>query len=46
MIDDYQRLAIDHISLAEALVQSGDKASFVFEPPRLGGGIFKSADLD
>jgi hypothetical protein len=32
------------MSLAEALAQQGD-ADFAFDPPRLGGGIFKPADL-
>jgi len=43
-IEDYQRLAVGNMSLAEALAQSG-VAGFAFEPPRIGGGIFKSADL-
>jgi len=33
------------MSLAEALAQRGD-ADFTFDPPRVGGGIFKPADLD
>ena len=33
------------MSLAEALAQRGD-ADFSFDPPRVGGGMFKSADLD
>ena len=33
------------MSLAEALAQPGD-ADFEFEPPRMGAGIFKSADLE
>lgn len=43
-IEDYRRLTGGTMSLAEALVQPGD-ADFDFEPPRLGGGIFKPADL-
>jgi prevent-host-death family protein len=44
-IEDYQRLAGGTMSLAEALAQRGD-ADFTFDPPRIGGGIIKSADLD
>ncbi len=43
-IRDYQRLTGSTMSLAEALAQAGD-ADFDFKPPRLGGGIFKPADL-
>jgi prevent-host-death family protein len=43
-IADYQRLTGSNMSLAEALAQPGD-ADFDFTPPRLGGGIFKPADL-
>jgi prevent-host-death family protein len=42
-IEDYQRLAGGNMSLAEALAQDG--ANFDFDPPRVGGGIFKPADL-
>jgi hypothetical protein len=42
-IEDYQRLAGGHMSLAEALAQGG--ADFDFDPPRVGRGIFKPADL-
>ena len=44
-IEDYQRLAGGNMSLAEALAQPGDP-EFVFEPPRVGGGLFKPVDLD
>lgn len=44
-IEDYQRLAGGAISLAEALAQRGG-GDFAFDPPRLGSGIFKPADLD
>jgi prevent-host-death family protein len=44
-IEDYQRLAGGSMSLAEALAQRGG-ADFAFDPPRIGGGIFKPADLD
>jgi prevent-host-death family protein len=43
-IEDYQRLAGGNVSLAEALAQSGD-SDFAFKPPRVGGGLFKPADL-
>ena len=43
-IEDYQRLAGGNMSLAEALAQPGD-SEFAFEPPRLGCGLFKPADL-
>ena len=43
-IEAYQRLAGGHMSLGEALAQQD--AGFDFDPPRVGGGIFKSADLD
>ena len=43
-IEDYQRLAGGNMSLAQALAQPGDSA-FDFEPPRVGGGLFKPADL-
>jgi len=42
-IEDYQRLTGGNMSLAEALAQPGN--DFEFNPPRLGGGIFKPADL-
>jgi prevent-host-death family protein len=44
-IEDYQRLTGGNMSLAEALAQPG-VADFEFDPPRVGGGIFKPADLD
>ena len=44
-IEDYRRLAGGNLSLAEALAQRAD-ADFAFDPPRVGGGIFKSEDLD
>ena len=43
-IEDYQRLTGGNMSLAEALAQPGD-ADFDFKPPRIGGGLFKPADL-
>lgn len=43
-IEDYRRLAGGNMSLAEALAQPG-AADFAFEPPRVGGEIFKPADL-
>jgi hypothetical protein len=43
-IEDYQRLADGNMSLAEALAQPGD-SEFAFKPPRVGGGLFKPADL-
>ena len=42
-IEDYRRLTGGNMSLAEALAQPGD--DFEFNPPRVGGGIFKAADL-
>ena len=44
-IEDYRRLAGGTMSLAQALAQTGD-ADFTFDPPRVGDGIFKPADLD
>lgn len=43
-IEDYQRLTGGNMSLADALAQPAG-ADFVFDPPRVGGGIFKPADL-
>jgi prevent-host-death family protein len=43
-IEDYRRLTGSSMSLAEALAQPGD-ADFDFKPPRVGGEIFKPADL-
>jgi prevent-host-death family protein len=43
-IEDFQRLTGGNMSLAEALAQSGD-ANFDFDPPRMGDGPFKPADL-
>jgi hypothetical protein len=43
-IEDYQRLAGGSMSLAEALAQPGD-SEFAFKPRRVGGGLFKPADL-
>ena len=42
-IEDYRRLAGGHMSLAEAVAQPD--ADFDFDPPRVGGGIFKPVDL-
>jgi len=42
-IEDYLHLTGGHMSLAEALAQPG--ADFDFNPPRVGSGIFKPADL-
>jgi prevent-host-death family protein len=42
-IEDYQRLVGGHLSLAEALAQPG--ADLEFDPPRVGSGIVKPADL-
>ena len=42
-IEDYQRLAGGHMSLAEALAQPD--TDFEFDPPRVGAGVFKPADL-
>jgi prevent-host-death family protein len=44
-IEDYQRLAGGNMSLAEALAGPTD-SEFTFNPPRVGGGLFKPADLD
>jgi prevent-host-death family protein len=43
-IEDYRRLAGGTMSLAAALAQTGG-ADFTFDPLRVGGGIFKPADL-
>jgi prevent-host-death family protein len=43
-IEDYRRLAGKEMSLADALAQEG--ADFDFDPPRMGPGITKPADLD
>ena len=43
-IEDYRRLTGGNMSLAEAVAQEG-VADFAFEPPRIGGGIFKRAKL-
>jgi prevent-host-death family protein len=43
-IEDYQRLAGGNVSLAVALAQPGD-SEFAFDPPRIGDGLFKPADL-
>ncbi len=45
-IEEYQRLAGGHMSLLEALAQPGKAAAFDFDPPRIGSGIFKPAELD
>lgn len=44
-IEDYQRLAGGNMNLAEALAQR-EGTDFAFDPPRVGDGIFKPADLD
>ena len=44
-IEEYQRLAGGTMSLAEALAQK-EPGDFAFDPPRMGEGIFKPADLD
>lgn len=43
-IEEYQRLTGGHMSLAEALAQQCD-SDFDFDPPRVGDGVFKPADL-
>jgi prevent-host-death family protein len=43
-IEDYRRLTGGNMSLAEALAQPGDDDS-IFEPRRVGEGLFKPADL-
>jgi prevent-host-death family protein len=43
-IEDYRRLTGGNMSLAEALAQPGDD-DFIFEPPRVGEGIFNPGDL-
>ena len=43
-IEDYRRLTGSDMSLADALAQPG-AADFDFDPPRVGRGIFKPADL-
>jgi prevent-host-death family protein len=42
-IEDYLRLTGGHMSLAEALAQPG--ADFEFDPPRVGRGVVRPADL-
>jgi prevent-host-death family protein len=42
-IEDYRRLTGGRMSLAEAVAQTD--ADFDFDPPRVGGGIFKPIDL-
>jgi prevent-host-death family protein len=42
-IADFLRLTGGHMSLAEALAQPG--ADFEFDPPRVGSGIVRPADL-
>jgi hypothetical protein len=43
-IEDYQRLTGGDMSLAEALAQP-DNVDLDFDPPRVGGGIFKPVDF-
>jgi prevent-host-death family protein len=43
--DEYRRLAGKEPSILEMLAQPGGE-DFDFEPPRLGGGLFRPADLD
>jgi prevent-host-death family protein len=43
-IEEYRRLTGRQMSVAEALAQPD--ADFEFDPPRMGAGIFKPADLD
>jgi prevent-host-death family protein len=45
-IEEYQRLAGGHLSLLEAVAQPGEDADFDFDPPRMGRGLFKPADLE
>ena len=44
-IEGNQRLAGGYMSLLEALAQPGEAAYFDFDPPRVGSGIFKPAEL-
>jgi prevent-host-death family protein len=44
-IEEYQRLSGEHVSLADALAQSGAEADFDFDPPRVDIKI-RPADLD
>lgn len=43
-IEDYLRLSGGHMNLAEALAQAN--TDFDFDPPRIAGGISRTADLD
>jgi prevent-host-death family protein len=43
-IEQYRRLAVRNMSLAEALAQSGHP-DFAFEPPRIRGKISDPTDL-
>jgi PHD/YefM family antitoxin component YafN of YafNO toxin-antitoxin module len=43
--DAYRRLAGDGPTIRELLDQPGTE-DIAFDPPRLGGGIFRPADLD
>jgi prevent-host-death family protein len=42
-IKDYLRLTSRYMSVAQALAQPG--TDFDFDPPRIGSGIFKPANL-
>src|SRR5712671_5166470 len=44
-VEDYRRLTGGNMSLLEAVAQTG-ASDFVFDPPRLGDGLFKPVDLD
>jgi prevent-host-death family protein len=44
-IEDYRRLTAGDMSLAEAQAQP-DNVDLDFDPPRVGGGIFRPANLD
>jgi hypothetical protein len=43
--DAYQRLIGGGPTIVDLLEQPGAEADFEFDPPRLGGGIFRAADL-
>jgi prevent-host-death family protein len=43
-IEEYQRLAGGQMTLRDALAQT-EAPDFDFEPPRIGDGLFKPADL-
>jgi hypothetical protein len=44
-VGEYQRISGERLSIVDALAMR-DGSEFEFEPPKLGDGLYRAADLD